>query len=138
MYALKTGQIYLPDIRFCTLTFVKQLLNGEKLYFYSRDVNMVKVPRFATLSVKIVLDKVASRHDIMRYIPDIKKHDSKAIDREFLFNIVNTVDCEFFNTEIERVEKEREERQVKEESDTIAIRPELYQLIAGLPQKHPR
>ena len=49
------GQIYMPEARHCTMVFLRKLMNGEKKFFYTKDVHMVNVPRFASISVKYVL-----------------------------------------------------------------------------------
>ena len=69
----------------------------------------------------------------MIYLPDMKNINCKSIDRDFLFNIINTVDRQFFAKEIERYERIQAEKYMKEDPDKITITPELYHLIVGLP-----
>ena len=94
----------MPEARHCTMFFLRKLMNGEKKFFYTKDVHMVSVPRFASISVKFVLAEIWNREEIRIYLPDMKNINSKSIDRQFLFNIVNTVDPQFFRDEVERAE----------------------------------
>ena len=41
-----TGQIYLPERRYCTMEFIRALLNGRKRYFKNEELRKVKVPRY--------------------------------------------------------------------------------------------
>ena len=99
---LFAGQIYLPDARYCSLKFIKQLFSGEKKFFYTKDITIVCVPRSTHISLKHVLRMVMERPEIMVYLPDITNVNTKAVDRIFLFNIVNTIDPYFFQKEVER------------------------------------
>ena len=49
----------------------------------------------------------------MMYLPDITNINTKAVDRVFLFNIVNTVDPHFFREEVERQEELKRQRIVQ-------------------------
>ena len=104
------GQVYLPQQKFCSLGFIRKMMCGEKKFFYTRDVCIVSVPRFASISVRSVLEKVWDRREIMVYLPDMNNINCKSIDREFLYNIVNTVDRQFFAREVERCEKIKAEK----------------------------
>ena len=81
------------------------MFSGEKKFFYSKDITIVSVPRSTHISLKLVLSKVLERDEITKYLPDITNANTKAVDRVFLFNIVNTVDPHFFREEVERQEE---------------------------------
>ena len=68
------------------------------------------MPRCTHISLKLVLSKVMERKEIMMYLPDITNINTKAVDRVFLFNIVNTVDPHFFREEVERQEEMKRQR----------------------------
>ena len=68
------------------------------------------MPRSTHISLKLVLSKVMERKEIMMYLPDITNINTKAVDRVFLFNIVNTVDPHFFREEVERQEELKRQR----------------------------
>ena len=68
------------------------------------------MPRSTHISLKLVLSKVIERKEIMMYLPDITNINTKAVDRVFLFNIVNTVDPHFFREEVERQEELKRQR----------------------------
>ena len=71
------------------------------------------MPRSTHISLKLVLSKVIERKEIMMYLPDITNINTKAVDRVFLFNIVNTVDPHFFREEVERQEELKRQRIVQ-------------------------
>ena len=71
------------------------------------------MPRSTHISLKLVLSKVMERKEIMMYLPDITNINTKAVDRVFLFNIVNTVDPHFFREEVERQEELKRQRIVQ-------------------------
>ena len=83
---------------------------GEKRFFYSKDICLVTVPRCTAISVKYVLARIIERPEIMLYVPDLTSVNSKSVDRDFLFNVVNTVDPDFFKAEVERQEQAKRER----------------------------
>ena len=53
-----------------------------------------------------MFEKVSKRAHILQYLPDNNPENDKFIDREFLFNVVNTCDQEFFPEEITKLEDE--------------------------------
>ena len=40
------GQIYLPERRYCTMEYLRAILNGRKRYFKNEQARKVRVPRF--------------------------------------------------------------------------------------------
>ena len=101
------GQIYLPEERHCTLEFLRAILNGQKSYYVTKDVKLVSVPRYSEITVKQVINFIFDKPHILKYIPNLKKSSDKSMDREFLFNIVNTVEPEYFPELVRQVEAER-------------------------------
>ena len=86
------------------------MFSGEKKFFYSKDIAVVNVPKSTSISLKYVLSQVAERDEITMYLPDVRNCDTKAMDRSFLFNIVNTIDDQFFVEEIEKHEQMKREK----------------------------
>jgi len=103
----RLGQIYLPERRYCTLAYLKSLLSGEKSFFKNQEVRPVKVPRYKTLSIKHVLEYAMSRRQISKYLPDQDDKSEPQVDRDFVFTIVNTVDPNYFPSQLARIENER-------------------------------
>ena len=96
--------MHLPDKRYCTLEFLKQLLSGAKRYFKNSEVRPVNVPRYKTLSLKHVLEFAIRHQTIATYLPDQLDKPEPQVDREFVFTIVNTCDPSFFPNQLARVE----------------------------------
>ena len=53
--------------------------------------------------------------DIAQYLPDFKKVNSKSIDREFLFGLVNTIDPFYFPEAMAEIEEYRNGLKAKKE-----------------------
>ena len=111
------------------------MFSGDKKFFYSKDIKLVNVPRCTSVSLKYVLGHVIERPEIMIYLPDVKNINTKAMDRTFCFNIVNTVDPNFFSEAVEYYEQLKKEKARKDYSSTITIRRELYELITAIPSQ---
>ena len=82
-------------------------MNGQKSYYVTKDVKLVSVPRYSEITVKQVINFIFDKPHILKYIPNLKKSSDKSMDREFLFNIVNTVEPEYFPELVRQVEAER-------------------------------
>ena len=113
---------------------LRDLLRGRKNYFQLFEVNQINVPKFKALSVGKVYEKVKDNDLIMSYIPDFDPEETEpkvALCREFFFNIINTLDPEFFPKAIESIEAQRLEAQsgTTAENLQVEIIPELYDLI---------
>jgi hypothetical protein len=121
------GQLYLPKYNECPLMFLQQLLIGKKLCFTNSQVKMVKVPVFAELTAKQVYVMVGSCHEIMMFLPDPKK--DPRINREYLFNIINTVDEMFFMTNIVNAFKLRKEHELDKKAGKFEISSFMYNII---------
>ena len=89
--------MHLPDRRYCTLHFLKQILSGKKLFYTNEQIRKVIVPRFKQLTFDRVMEYARTRPGILRYLPDPEdKRNEILIDRQFLFTIVNTIEPYYF------------------------------------------
>jgi hypothetical protein len=82
----------LPSIRNCSLEFLKDILCGKKKYFLRSQIKSINVPRFAELSTKRVLNLVKAHKDITVYLPELDDGRNSFIERDYLFDIINTCD----------------------------------------------
>ena len=73
-----------------TKEWLKAILIGKKRLLKLSELKTVNVGNFQEVSVKHLYDDFSKREDLTTYFPDtIPK--GKQIDREYFFNIVNTI-----------------------------------------------
>ena len=70
-----------------------------------------------------------NRKQISKYLPDQDDKSEPQVDRDFVFTIVNTVDPNYFPSQLARIENERQEAYEKVKEDVIEVRPEIMQLL---------
>ena len=124
-----SGQIYLPERRYCTMEYIRALLNGRKRYFKNDELRKVKVPRYKQLTFTKVLDYCSGKPTMMSYLPNQRLDGEPTCDREFLFTILNTLDPDYFPAQLRAVEEEKKEKMESKSEDVIEVRPEIMDLI---------
>ena len=83
----------MPTSRNCSLKFLKDILCGKKKYFFRSQIKSINVPRFAELTTQRVLNLVKVHKDITVYLLELVEEGRNSfIERNFLFNIINTCD----------------------------------------------
>ena len=92
MLNLLIGQIFLPELRNCSMEFRRDILSGKKKYFLRIEIISLKVPICPELTVANVMQQVKAHQQIMVYLPGFKEGAKKYIERDFLFFIVNIID----------------------------------------------
>ena len=90
------GQYFLPEKRYCNLDYLRGVLSGAISVYRNEEVRPVNIPRFKTLTLKIVYDYAMSHSVCKRYLPEMHDAEEPYIDRDFLFTVVNTGDRTFF------------------------------------------
>ena len=78
---------------------MRDVLSGKKGYIHTHAVRQVSVPRYREVTVDTVYEKVKDCPNIMKYLPDFnleKYKPSQVLERTFLFEIINTIDPQFF------------------------------------------
>ena len=119
------GQYHVPAKAFCTMEFMGQVLKGKKKLFTMDQIRPVSVPFQRKITIQAIAEKIGDREDIMVFLPDNYKQN---INRDFLFNVVNTAVPTFFPrvvAELERVASlER-----KDKDEKVDIDPQMYELL---------
>ena len=123
------GQYFLPDKRYCNLEYLKGVLSGAISVYRNEQVRPVNIPRFKTLTLKIVYEYAMSHPVCKRYLPEMEGEGEPMLDRDFLFTIVNTGDKTFFPGQLHRIEERKIELKKESEEDVILIRPEMLSLL---------
>ena len=113
-----------PEDR-CSLEFMGQLLRGEKKALALDKIRPVKVADRQYITVKRVVQQVKNNTVYMQYLPD---HPASA-GRAFLFNIVNTLDPEYFRRATHEVDKRRISKATKEKEEQIEVHPDMMAIL---------
>jgi len=95
---------------------------------------MVVVPRFPEFSVTKLLDDVVKDPLIRSYLPDLRDVDGKIklnMNRQYLFNIINTLNPDFFSENMSCLMQNRKDQHAEKTKSFIEIRSNLYDLIAN-------
>ena len=111
------------------MDFIRALLNGRKLYFKQEQLRKVKVPRYKQLTYAKVMEYCIEKPNILRYLPNQRLDGEPTCDRDFLFTILNTLDPEYFPSQLQAVEEEKKQKMQSQSEDVIEIKPEILELI---------
>ena len=74
----------------CTKDVLRDIFAGNKHVLKLVDVNFIQVVKYDELSVKSLYDKLIKLPSMSSFFPD-KYPKGKVCDREYLFNIANTL-----------------------------------------------
>ena len=80
----------MPSYEMYTKDFAKQVLAGTKKLMKMKDVNFVSVKKYDELSVKGLYNDFLELEGMKEYFPD-KYAAGRCCDRDFMFNIANTL-----------------------------------------------
>ena len=80
------------------------------------------------LTVKRVIKLVKDHASVMEYLPTISE-ENWYIEREFLFDIVNTVDPRFFKDALAELESRRGIKAAEAEKQLVEIDKNIYELL---------
>ena len=95
--------------------------------FKSYDIKSVYVPNYPELKVENFRKMIKSTPYYSEYFSDYKP--SKLPPREYLFNLLHTIDPEFVENKIMECHNDRKIVMKLEESGFIEIMPDLYEEI---------
>ena len=59
----------------------------------------MSVPRLSELSVKALLSDIANDRELQRHLPDLRDSEGNlkvGLNKQYLFNVINTIRPEFF------------------------------------------
>ena len=101
----RDGKLYLPQIKDCTQKFLRAIMRGEKLYIKCNDVRVITVPQYWGLKVEDILKFASTSIRIKLYLPDYNY--SKEPNREWIWNVVNSLIPKDFQKFIKRRKDER-------------------------------
>ena len=82
-------------MKYCTWSFLLQLINSEKAYFLNSEVQNIEVPQFKELRLKNILTKVSPNDKLEKYLPD-KRGGRYLLNQEFVLRLLNKLEPEYF------------------------------------------
>ena len=74
----------------CTKDMIKEIFCGEKKLMKLKEVKFITMPKYDELSVKNLYDKLIELEGMKQFFPS-KYAKGRQCDREYLFNIANTL-----------------------------------------------
>jgi hypothetical protein len=95
---------------------------------------MVVVPRLPELRVPALLDEVANDPLLRSYLPDLRDVEGKIklnMNRQYLFNVVNTLRPQFFKENMSFIMQARKDQHAEKTKSFIDVRSSIYDLIAN-------
>ena len=75
-----------------TKDYAKEIFSERKCLMKKKDVLYIEVPKYDELSVKNMYDKLLKLPGMAEYFPE-KYPKGRQCDREYLFNVANTLDA---------------------------------------------
>ena len=83
-----------------TKDFSKKLFAGDKKLMKLKAVNLISVPKYDEISVKNLYSQLIVLEEMKFYFPD-KYNKGRQCDREYLFNVANTLHPEVIKDVVE-------------------------------------
>ena len=80
----------MPQYEQFTKDFAKLVFKGEKTLLKNRDLKLIEVTKFDELSVKNLYSHFMTLEGVSMFFPD-KYPKGRVCDREYMFNVVNTL-----------------------------------------------
>ena len=88
------------------------------------------MPICPELTVERVIKQVKQHPGILEYLPHISDGGKQYIEREFLFDVVNTIDPKFFRDGLAEIEARRTHRAAVEDRGMIEISDHIFNLLS--------
>lgn len=120
------AQLHLPPEYRCSLEFMKQLLEGTKKALPIDDIRHIRCTDRKYITVKRVVAQVKDNAVYMMYLPD----KPGVAGRAFLFNIVNTLDPDYFRVALGEIERMRIAKMKSDDEHQVKICPEMQRVLS--------
>ena len=108
LYCFDLVQYYVPKQTMYNKDFLKAILAGSKKLYKLKDVKFINVPLYDELSVKKFWPIMQKDEEFMKYFPDILPV-GRLPDRDYFWNIFNTLNEEYVAKLISHANKVRTE-----------------------------
>ena len=126
----------------CTLKYLVQLCNEEKLFLNQPAVSQLHVPAWEELAVKYVWHDAMKHHNFKDYLPDHWKPTNHQVDRAFFYAVLSTVCPQYVNDLIDDCREQRKQRRQRPAAAASIrrIQPAMMRLLLKhdfVPSKYP-
>ena len=108
LYCFDLVQYYVPKQTMYNKDFLKAILAGSKKLYKLKDVKFINVPLYDELSVKKFWPIMQKDEEFMKYFPDTLPV-GRIPDRDYFWNIFNTLNEEYVAKLISHANKVRSE-----------------------------
>ncbi len=113
--------------------FLKQVFSEEKMLLGLNAVKRVNVPMYNELAVGKLWPEISQDPTFMRYFPD-KMAKGRLPDREYFFNVLNTVHEVYVQALIKHANDMRNTAEMKGgAADTIEVSQEWWDKLHAVP-----
>ena len=127
MFLLQKVVFTYPRLLMRTALIWKKL-RGTKLFLYSKNVKVIKVPQIKKLFVNDILKWGKSKTNIDAYLPTYKY--VKFPNREWICNVLNTIAYEDFQKYVKEAFRNREKELVMTKGLDLAAIPEIAKIFS--------
>ena len=126
-------QLYVPPDGMINKDFFKQVFDGQKRLLGMNEVRRVNVPKYDELSVKNLWPTMSQDPEFMQFFPDVFPK-GKIADREYFFNVMNTVHEEYTQALIRHANEQRTTAGGQaRETQTISLTEDWHARLTALP-----
>ena len=123
----REGKIYLPPKQDANQSYLRDIMLGNKFYLEWSQVVVIKVPQYEGLRVKDIIKFALTLFDITKYLP--KYSYNKEPNREWLWNIVNSLMTREFNNFIESKISIRKNELIHSQNIMISAKPNFLEIF---------
>jgi hypothetical protein len=93
----------MPSRKKVTKDFLKLVFAGKKDLIPQAQIRPINVPRYDELSTKGLINEVMGNKELARFFPE-QKTISDLPDRDYFFNIINTVEPAYLQSLIQHAQ----------------------------------
>lgn len=116
-----------------TKDWMKKIFAGKKRLFKRIRVDFINVPKYDEISVKALYDKLLTFENMPLYFPD-KYPKGRQADREYFFNIANTLHPDVVKDVIEHASNQRYSLSgEKQQQEAIVISDDWAEELKAMP-----
>ena len=108
----------MPPVRKVNKDFLKQVFAGKKQLIHRNQLRPTEVLHYDELSVDALIKDVMTIPDLGKFFPE-QKTPANRPDREFFFNIINTVDPDYLSALIRHAQGLRFGSSARSKEDNI-------------------
>jgi hypothetical protein len=108
----------MPARKKVTKDFVKLIFAGDKELIPQSQIRAISVPRYDELSVHALIKDVMANKDLAKFFPE-QRTSSDLPDREYFFNVLNTVEPDYLGALIKHAQNQRFDNKLPDENPNI-------------------